>query len=102
MAKEVLDQIRKAEEDAQEIVNSAQMTAREIIREANAKAEQILTDNVTAIKTETAALLAEAEAEAVAEFEARKDSLLKEIEEQKKSAEGQLKDVREYILGRIL
>lgn len=102
MAKEVLDKIRHAEEKAQETINTTQITARELVRAANEKADKLLADNAAEIKAETAKILSDAEAEAIKEFDAEKDALRLEIEGKRRAAEKQLKNVREYILGRIL
>jgi len=102
MAQEILNKIREAEDKAQEIVNTAAIAAREIVREANTKAEAKISETAQEIKVNTAKILETAEKEAVAEFDALKEKLADEIEEKKKAAQKNLKDVREYILGRIL
>lgn len=102
MAKEILDQIRGAEDQAQEIINLAQINAREIVRAANEEAEKILADTAYEIKAETAQLLKNTEMAAVREFDIEKEMLLAEIEKKRKDAADRMESVRAYILGRIL
>jgi V/A-type H+/Na+-transporting ATPase subunit G/H len=102
MAQEILNKIREAEDKAQEIVNTAGIAARELIREANTKADGIISANAMQIKANTAEILETAEKEAVDEFEALKEKLSKEIGSKKEIAKKNLKDVRDYILGRVL
>ena len=61
MAQEVLNKIREAEDQAQEIINTAQIASRETIREATQRAEKLLADNTQAVKQRTLETLEKAE-----------------------------------------
>lgn len=102
MAQAVLDQIRVAENEAQDIINMAQVAARETIREANRKAESLLAENTLAVKQRTAETMDTAEKAAVEAFEAEKDGLSAAIEKMRAKAEKNIDKASAYIVGRIV
>ena len=102
MAQDVLNQIRIAEDEAQDIINSAQVAAREAVREATHQAESLLAENTLALKQSTLETLEKAEKEAVAAFEAEKGNLNAEIEKKRAEAEKNIEKASAYIIGRIV
>ncbi len=102
MAQEVLNQIRVAEDEAQGIINTAQIAARETIREANREAEKLLVETTFAIKQRTFETLDNAEKAAVKVFESEKDALKAAIDAQRIRAEKNIEKASAYILGRIV
>ncbi len=102
MAQEVLNLIRAAEDDAQEMISAAQVAAREAVREANRQSEKLLAENTLTIKQRTSETLEKAEKAAVKAFEAEKDSLKADIDAQKAAAEKNIGQASAYIIGRIL
>ena len=102
MAQEVLNKIREAEDQAQEIINTAQIASRETIREATQRAEKLLADNTLAVKQRTLETLEKAEKEAVAAFEKQKGHLNTEIKKKQTEAEKHIDAASAYIIGRIV
>ena len=102
MAREVLEKIRMAEDDAQAIVNMAAIAGREAVLKATQKADQMIVDATLSAKESTAITLEKAQELAKVEYEAKKLDLATDIETSKKAATKNIDKATQFVLGRVL
>lgn len=102
MAKEVLDQIKKAEEQAKEKRRVAIVSAKESIKLAEQENSEIKDKELTKARHDALEYVNKEEEAAKKELDALQDKRTQECEELKKRAEGRLEEAAKVCLERIL
>ena len=102
MINQVIDEILKAEEQAEEIISKAEEKAQEILANAENQANAILQQASEDAKTLRAQIKAESEERANAEYKTVMDVAQEESKTLSKEKEKSALDAGDYLFGRII
>lgn len=102
MSIEILQFIRKAEEEAEDIIKKSTADARQIVSQAETQSRQLLEKLDSDIENKRKKIISEAEDAANAEIKVKMQKVAQQCEEIKRKAGERIDDAVNIIVGRIV